>query len=117
MTGGLILLARVFVGGVFALDGTWRWARWQEGAEGPVAEVCCWLAGCFEVTFGCWLALGVLVPLAGVYLSAHSAVALVMGAERQVLRPAELAVLAVAALVLARFGNRWTLDGFGRRRD
>ena len=113
----LLLLARVLVGGIFATDGSWRWERWHKGTDGVLCEVCCWLAGFFEVTFGLWLALGVLLPVAAVYLATHSVVALVMCAGHGVLRPYELVVLAVAALLLGRYGNRWTLDGRGRPRS
>lgn len=114
MTCLLLMLARVLVGGVFAGHGAWQWASWQEEGHGVVAQACCWLAGCFELTFGLWLAFGVLLQFTGVYLMAN-AVVMVLCAEHA-LHQAGLLALGVTAFALSRRGCRWTFDHFGNQR-
>jgi hypothetical protein len=114
VTCALLALARVLVGGAFAVHGAWRWASWQERGHGVVSEAFCWLAGCLELTFGLWLAFGVLLPFTGVCLMVN-AIGTVLCAEH-VPHPAGVLVLGVAALVLSRRGCRWTFDHFGNRR-
>jgi uncharacterized membrane protein YphA (DoxX/SURF4 family) len=110
----LLALARVLVGGAFAVHGAWRWAGWEERGHGVVAEAFCWLAGCLELTFGLWLIFGVLLPFTGVCLMAN-AVWTVLCADH-VSHQAGVLALGVAALVLSRRGCRWTFDHFGNRR-
>lgn len=112
----LAVVLRVAVGTVFAVCGAWEWERWESVPGDAMTAVWHWSSGCLRLTFGVWLATGVLMRFAGAFLCVHVGVSVLVGADGPWTCSAALLVLGVSALLVRGCGARWSADHLYRPR-